>query len=419
MLTKEFNKEKKSNFLISSICTVASLDIINKFLKGLLTILLIRTLTVNEYSQYTVFITISSFVFSFFVNGLYTTYTLNESERISREGYCSIKLFKNNLFIIGAINIILFSIIGVLTLKKYVEFTIFLGLIYSFTISILELVKSYYLVNKKFKKSGKIVNNVNILICISLIMLVICNKVNLISVIISHIVITGLFGVTHLLKILKLINKQKSQSYEELIDMNEYYRSSLWIIGYTALLAIFNQMDIFVIKEYLNNESIAMYGVSFKYYTLMLSILPAIKTVLKIRTTQKDMVDNLTEQKNFIIKWIKKTSILVIPSIIIIIMVSPYFFNILNGEQYKDAIIPFQIFCIGVAISYIFSPSSNVIMSMKKYKFITILAFTVCMFNFIGNIIVVNSIGIIGVVIITIISHSIINIGSTCYVLKM
>ena len=419
MIAKVLNTKIKNNFLISSIYTVASFDLINKFLKGLLTILLIRTLTINEYSQYTFFITISTFIFSFFSNGLYTTYTLVESERVSREGYCSIKLFKNNLFIISSINILLFSIITFLSFKEHIDRIILLGVIYSFTISILELVKSYYLVNKKFKNSGKIVNDINIIIAISLMILVIFNKLSLSYVIIFHIFVTGLFAVVHLLKILNLMKNEKLKSYEEKIDFKDYYKASLWIMSYTALLAIFNQMDVFIIKKYLDNESLAMYGVSFKYYNLMLSLLPAIKTVLKIRTTQKDMLDNLKIQKKFIATWIKKTSIVVIPSIIIVILVTPYVFNILNGKQYSNAIAPFQIFCIGVAISYIFSPSSNVIMSMKKYKFITILAFIVCILNLVGNIILVNSIGIIGVVLMTIISHAVINLTSTYYVLKI
>lgn len=418
MRLKEYKNRIKNNFLLSSIFTVASLDILNKLLKGILIILLIRCLDIEEYSKYTLFITISTFVYSFFANGLYTTYVLNESERISRNGRTSIRLYKNNFYIISIINLalILFSLLLIIKDKNNILITV--AFIYSFTICILELCKSYYLVNKNFKQSGKIVNQINIIIIISLLLMILLHRVNLMSIAILHIMVTGYFALINFKKIIKLISIDKEE-FDDNIYISNYYKTSLWIMSYTALLAIFNQIDILIIKAFLNNESVAIYGVSFKYYTLMLSILPAIKTVLKIRTTQKDMLDDLYAQKEFMKMWIRKTSKIVIPMIIIVIFLSPVVLTTLNGKQYNDSIILFQIFCIGISISYIFSPSSNILMAMRKYKFMTSLAFLVCILNFVGNIVLVNSMGIIGVVIITVISHTMINLVSTFVVLKL
>lgn len=408
----------KGSFLLKSILTLASLDVLNKLLKGILTILLIRNLTIDEYSNFTLFTTISSFLFSFFINGLYTNYTLNESERISRTGNSSMKLFNLNLIIVSFINVVLIIGCSLLQNKNANKELYVLSMIYSFTICLLELCKSYYLVNKEFKKSGNIVNRINILMLVSLVILIIFKGINFKNIVIIHIVITGVYSLVNIYNIY-IKNKCVADLDNCEINIKQYYRDALWIVLYTALLAIFNQMDVFIISHYLDKKSVAIYGVSFKYYTLLLSLLPAIKAVLKIRTTQKDMLDSLDYQKHFVSNWIKKTSLIVVPLIFLAILIIPIVFPILNGDQYNDSIIPFQIFCIGVGLSYIFSPSSNVLMSMKKYEFMTILALVICIINYIGNILLVKQFGIIGVVFITIISHALINILSTIKVLRL
>ncbi len=192
---------------------------------------------------------------------------------------------------------------------------------------------------------------------------------------------------------------------------------SFWIVIYLILLNLFNQMDIVMLSNMLKDEDVAMYGIAFKYYSLLLTLLPSIKAVLRVRTSKKEYVDSREHRKDFTMLWLKKTGILVVPACFLIILTSGIFMPIINGHQYDASINAFRILMIGVGISYVFASNVGIMMAANKHKTLCVLALVALIFNTITNWIFIPIWGINAAAATTVISHAILNVSATFFIL--
>ncbi len=409
---------KKSNeSLFRNIRTVTAFDLVSKATNFLLIILLIRVLSVEDYALFTLFIAISSALNGAISNGLNLSYIRYDVEEYSRnKNYSS--LYIVNLIV--KIVLLVVIAIGYLFLKNHFivipenfQIVFYYAILYGLSLTMLGTISSYFQVREKYIHNGIILNVKNLLLFISCVIIYFLFNFNFKVVTLIYIFITG-FSLPVLLYII-IKNRFKSVSRLTIID---FFKTSSWLLIYSIFISLLSQIDIFIVSIYLTSVEISNFGVAFRYYGVLLSILPSIAMVLRIRTSKKDLIDNEVEQRKFILDWIKITSKTIIPLIVLCIIIVPLFWTTLNGFAYNDAILPFQILSIGVAISYIFSPNIAIIMAMKKYKLLCLVTFIALGLNIIGDIVIVGYLGIVGISMITILAHAFLNISIVIYLLK-
>lgn len=406
-----FNRNK----LISNIAVVTFFDFISKIFSMATFIILIRLLSTSDYADFTFFNAVSLLVYSIIGGGLNTAYIRYESENISRRNSISINLYFFNLKMLTLLSFIIFFIFMIFKNQFTSLFfsrgnygtLILFGIFFSYTLSLQRLNESFFQSNGNFKNAGLIGTLKNSLLLISIVVPLFFIKMTIIEVLFIYMITSLVISSAFTIKIIKSVLYNKSENN---FLRGEYINSSFWLILYCLFLGIFSNSDVFFVSHFLNKTSLANYGIASKYYYLLLSMLPSITTVLRVRTAKSDMIDSLHKQRGFGVNWIKKTSIIIVPVIILGVFLTKYLFPIINGPGYIDSIIPFQILCVGAGISYIFSPNVNILMAMKKYKLLCAIGFFSLLINLICNYFFIQIYGIIAAAIIEVATNAFNNI---------
>ncbi len=406
-MKKQFFSKTGGNIII-----VYSADFLSAIIGAGIIIILIRNLSETDYGLYTNFIAVLGFVTSIIGGSLNLISTRYAAEYIALykkipSDIYGINLFFQVLFLFFILIIIIPNTIKlsqVFFLSDLYSKPILLGGIASIGFALIEIARSIFQSIEKFKEYGilKIIKQVFLFAGIYLLLRI--NKLNFQNVVFVWIGVLYIFGTV----LFFFFKKWISFSFE-IIKIKEFLKGTRWLLIYFLFLSLFSYLDIFMLSRFRSIKEVAIYGVAFKYYSLILLILGSIHAVLLPKFSKIDY-KSLRKQKSFINNWIKLSSFVIIPIGMLIIFAKPLM-NFLNGLKYIDSIFPFQIFCIGIVISLIFSPIVNILIARKEYSFLALLGFLAFSMNFIGNYFFIPLYGVMGATVVTILSFGIINIS--------
>lgn len=397
---------KKNKDFINVLC----FDLFFKLLSALITIILVRTMSKSDYASFTVFTSISTMLSGIVGTGLGLLYIRRTTEILSKGEKDRSGLYLQCVCIIVLITVIVCIFLNNIIAHFY-GITIELCLascIYSGIISVCTLNVNRYQAYEKYKVGGWINNIRNfITIIFILLSLLILTKINSIIAIYIYIisgVISAIIGIC-------IIMRSESINFKN-VEVISLIKEMGLLFLYYILVNLNSGVDIALLKRLSAGDVIAEYGIAYKYYILLISILPSITAVFRVRTSKIEYTLNSVNRRNSMKNWIKKTSYYLIPIAVLgQIIISPVM-NLLNGVQYKNSIGAFRIFFVGAIFSYILSPGVSFLISSKKYIYICILAFSALIINVIGNIILIPKFGLIGATFSTVFSTFIINFGA-------
>jgi len=413
----------KSN-LFRHISTVFLWDNVAKIIGVITTIILIRMLPKEDYALYTFFLAAATFFVGFVSSGIDMAYV-----RFAAEEYSIRKKMPNDIFIFSFIvcfSVFLILFPTILIFSKQLSLLmfksslygkpIFLGFVAAIGLFFITMVSRYYQVQEKYKTAGFLISLQKASFLLFLFVIVALGKVNFLKVAVFQIIVISGFGLLLISMLLKndLLKEKLILNFARFVY---FFKASFWLILYFIALSLFSQLDIFMISRLMTSNDLANYGVAFKYYGFLMLMFPAIKTVLKVRTSKVDMVENIEKQKDFFKKWMKAITLFFIPTISLIILFSGYFMNLLNGPRYIASILPFKILAIGALCSYIFSPNTDIFRAMKRYFLLFCFGFIALFINFFGNLWLIPILGISGAAIATLVSYFLVNISATVYIM--
>lgn len=384
------------------------------------TVFIIRILGIGSYANYTLFNSIASIVASMIGSGITTGFLrMSVKKRSSGNGT------DGGYYTISFLVILVFTILLFIARRLFVaiyntsSLIVVLSIIEAAVLSICQLNVYVFQAREKYRVAGKIYNLRDVLIFVFLIMTFFMGGERDTYSVIVFTISAGVFAV--LLSFL-FFRKEKDFRFPSL-DINKREIKSLlfeirWLICYFAILAMINASDIIILNRYSNSYYVANYGVAYKYYVLLLSLLPSISAILRVKSSTKEFEESAEKRKMYIRSWLKKTSILSLIAVIFIPMVSYFLWDLLNGTEYKIGYYCFIVFTFGASLSYMFSPMVNFILSAKLHKSLCFVSLFALVFNLIGNYILVQQYAAIGVSVTTVLSQAIINLGSTVVLLS-
>jgi len=281
--------------------------------------------------------------------------------------------------------------------------------------SFIELFIAFNQSNEKFKKAGLLRPIRAILLLLLLLGVLIYNKLTFENVSI-------LIMVSYLIPAIVLLKKDFRFSFafknnlKHVLYLIKTYK--LFFI-YFLILALYAQSDIYFISHYFSTEELAEYGVAVRYYSMLLSLLPSISIIIKMKYFTKEVITDTNVQKKYALKWIKYTLPVAMGIYILLFFLTPIVFPILNGDMYDDSILLFRILSFGAIISYILSPNVALLFSQNKIKLLVLTALFTLLFNIFGNLYVISKYRIIGVTFVTVLSHFVLNfIGNLIFFYK-
>jgi len=410
--------------LFKHISIVFLWDNIAKCIGIITTLVIIRMLPKEDYALYTFFGAAAGLFVGFVSNGIDMAYV-----RFAAEEYSIKKKMPNDIFVFSLLLCLsAFLILSpiILTYKKQISMLVFknplyvtpllLGFIASIGLFFINMISRYYQVQERYKKAGIIINLQKLIFLLFLLVIIVFASLNFIRIAIAQIIVFSILSGLLISLILKgdLLKQKVNLS---LGRFTSFFRASFWLFLYCLCMALSSHLAIFMISRFKTSDDLADYGVAFKYYWLLMLMFPAIKTVLKVRTSKIDMVESITKQKNFYRRWMKVSTIIFVPLTGLVLLFSDYIMNLLNGAKYEASILPFKILALSAMFSYVFLLNADIFRAMRKYFLLFCFGFMALVINFLANWWLIPIYGITGAAIATLVSHFLVNGSATLYVM--
>lgn len=396
---------------------VLAFDIIANVFGATITVFLIRILSMNQYAEYTKFVSISTFINGVFGTGISLSLVRYLTETVSRGKKRELGLYSACL--VSLLLLLLLALAGrSLIAGIYIANSnvVALACCFGFILAMLHINQAFFQSYEQYTLGGIFGNGRYVITSFAILILFFtCREIRLSAVlwvIIASGVIAFVAGAIYIYKGVQISSWFKNSGL--LFDM---LKSSVWLVIYCALLNFLNQLDVLMLASRLGDVAVAEYGVAYKYYGLCLSLLPTIMTVLRVRSSKKEFVDSALMRKQFSITWIKKIWLFAASFCAVAIILSRWILPFLNGSEYNNAIGIFRVLCIGVGISYTFAANVQMMMSAKKHKLLCLLAAIALGSNYLVNSLLIPIWGATGAAVATVLSQAIINIISSLIII--
>ena len=145
-----------------------------------------------------------------------------------------------------------------------------------------------------------------------------------------------------------------------------------WLSAYYVAAAGYATADIFVASALLPADEVAAFGVGQRFNAIALGALPVFAAVMRVRTSQIDIVASSAAQRDALFKWLKRTSLPIVIAAIVAIALSHLLIPLVLGGRYPSATPIFQILILSSAFMYLFAPVPSLLMAQRRYRFLAI-----------------------------------------------
>lgn len=175
-----------------------------------------------------------------------------------------------------------------------------------------------------------------------------------------------------------------------------------FLFFYFLVLAVFAQIDVFMLRLISDDLQLATYGAAFRYYSVLALGLSAVHAVLLPLIQRVKRYDELSA----IFEKHRKMALLFMPLVILAGWGSEWLIPWVDLGKYPDSVMVFRILCVSVVISFAFSPHVNLVMRFEKFRFLSWLIVVALFINIILNYVLIAILGAVGVAIATLIASA-------------
>lgn len=153
----------------------------------------------------------------------------------------------------------------------------------------------------------------------------------------------------------------------------------------------------FLVALLLDNAAVAAYGAAVRYTSIVTGPVPALLSVLRVRTAQKDMVASEEAQVGFMARWAKRTG----PPMVVLFgaaaIAAPVGIPLLDGGKYPLSVPVFQVMLVASFTHLITLPSTSVLMAQKRYQVLAWVNTIAVALNVATVTVVASPLGVVGV----------------------
>ena len=178
-----------------------------------------------------------------------------------------------------------------------------------------------------------------------------------------------------------------------------------YLLGYFSALALFSQLDVFILRLLSSDFELAAYGSALRYYMFLLLALGAVHAVLLPTMSKKIEVEEL----NSVIRQFRRTLLLIVPVIIFGAWASRWIIPWIDQGKYPSAVLLFRILSVSAVVSFVFSPYVNLVLRFEEYSFLFQTILIGLLLNATMNCALIVRYGAIGAAISNLLSFGIVN----------
>ena len=377
------------------------IDLVTKVITALTAIVLIRGLAVESYAYLTLFLTIALFAGSATGGGVRIGYVREEAERLSRGGADSeedaflFSLFKGTALILG-LGLCAFPVVWIIgvdlaaTARLVVSATAFAA-----GYSAIEMAIARYQTKRRFRAAGvvTVARAIALLGAAATIVLTHQSR-NLLSLWLALAITIVAIAATG-----PIVRKGVSASW--LRARAWFARDDVWLSLYYVAAAGFAEVDVMVAAALLSDDQVATLGASLRYLNMVGSPIPAIAAILRIRTSQIDVVDSEASQRAMVTTWMRRSAL---PAGLLIGMsalLAPLVIPLIDDGKYPDSVLVLQIFLAMAYAAYLTAPAVSILMTRRAYTVLLAIFGIGLVLNFLGDLLVARPFGVVGIAVVS------------------
>jgi len=358
------------------------------------TIVFIRALSVASYAFMVLFLAVGAFVGTSITGGIQMRYLRTEAERVSRRApdveFSFTTALLLEIALISALALIVGLGAGLLGLHPGpTDATgfIFLCTLFSISQAAIQLTIYHYQAHLQFGKAG-VVNIVRSGVIVIVAVLVIAGFAT------SGIAAASIMTVVSLIAAIILssriiMGKHRPVRWRRLMIDSEVS----WLTIFYLASAGFATIDIFIVAALLHQKDLAAFGAAQRYYAFALGVGPALLAVVRVRTSQSDVIDSPAQQIRMLRSWVKRAGIPVLVGGVLLALVAPFVIPIVDAGRYPASIPTFQLLLIGACAYYVMMPASSLLMAQGRYRALALAVLGAFTANAIGDFVAVEFLG--------------------------
>lgn len=140
-----------------------------------------------------------------------------------------------------------------------------------------------------------------------------------------------------------------------------------WLLGYFLVLALFGQVDVFMLKALSSSSELAGYGAAFRYYSLLSLALAAVHAVLLPVIRQL----NSMEELRLVTAKHRLLTLAFIPLVFLLGWIAQWLLPWIDLGKYPQSVDVFRVLCASAVVSFAFSPHVNIVMRYQRFRFLS------------------------------------------------
>jgi O-antigen/teichoic acid export membrane protein len=141
-----------------------------------------------------------------------------------------------------------------------------------------------------------------------------------------------------------------------------------WLTVYFIASAGFAYATVFVVAVLLDDAALASYGAATRYIAIVLGPMPALLVVLRVRTSQADIVDSGELQAGMLLRWVRRVAPPVVVALGAMALLAPVAIPLVDDGRYPDSIPIFQLLLASTLFTYATMPGPNLLMTQRRYR---------------------------------------------------
>ncbi|MBS1886877.1 MAG: hypothetical protein JSU06_06780 [Actinobacteria bacterium] len=360
-------RRKLSTFRRGFVSTFV-LDILGRGFSALATVFFIRALTTDSFAYLVLFLNIGQFAGAALTGGIRMRYMRTEAERVSRgdEQATGFGLaMATSLLLVLAVGTLAVAGVAVVEGGGAGSSLLFVALTAAYTAgyAAVELGIYHHQAHLSFARAGWI----GVARGAALIVVAIAAVVGVVeSGPLTAGAVAGATALVGLIVCAPLMRGNLGAAFGTGLS-REFGRESAWLTLYYLASAGFAYADIFIVAGFLDDNAVASYGAALRYIAIVMGPLPALLAVMRVRTSQSDVIDSAATQVNMLRDWMRQSILPVSALIAVAALAAPFVIPLVDGGRYPDSVPIFEFMLLPALFNYATLPSSGLLMSQKRY----------------------------------------------------
>lgn len=138
------------------------------------------------------------------------------------------------------------------------------------------------------------------------------------------------------------------------------------LVAYFAAVALFSQVDVFMLRWLAPPDSLATYGAALRYYALLSLALGAVHAVL-LPAIQGA---NSAEQLAALYRKHARLVLAFVPVVGILALAAQWLLPLIDRGRYPQSVTVFRVLALSSIVSFAFSPHVNLLMKLERFGFL-------------------------------------------------